>query len=126
MLKLWGELCWRGAGRVATEWRMALSSTSTLDEIIAAYVDNGDYDSPPVSVAKAHLFKHACRVLLLKMQKASSTDRVMVSLSPELVAKELEKVNQFISQMPDASTGAVGGGGVVQYDTSDFRGGGCV
>lgn len=44
----------------------SLTSTSTVDEIIASYTDNASYQED-ASPAKARAFVTACRILLIKL-----------------------------------------------------------
>lgn len=100
---------------------MAITSSSTIDEIVAEYVDNCDYDSP-ASLSKARAFIKACRVLLLKMPKMSSQDRASYALSPELIQKQLEDAQSFAAQTPDTTSASpVTGGGVRHFDFSNLR-----
>lgn len=96
-----------------------LTSTSTIAQVRAAYVDNADYDGAG-SVAMARLFIQACRVLLLRMPAMSSQDRASVQLNPTLIAAELERALRFTS-LTAANDGANGGGGVRGFDFSNFR-----
>lgn len=77
---------------------MALSSTSTIDDVLAAYKDNADYEfsGSDGSVSKAQNFAVACRYLILLMPKMGSQDKASLSLSPELVEKQLDQARQFI------------------------------
>lgn len=50
---------------------MSLSSTSTLREIRAAYLDNADYDAAG-DLSKARAFVQACRILLVVRPKRSA------------------------------------------------------
>lgn len=97
---------------------MPIDSTSSIDDVIAQYVDNANYET----LAAAKLFRHACRVLLLKMPAQVSQDRGGLSLSPALVAAELKKVEQYIGATPDTTASSTGAGGVRHFDLSNFRG----
>lgn len=91
---------------------MALSSTSTLAEIKAAYIDNAMYDVNG-SVSQAGLFLQACRILMLLMPSMASNDRVSLSLSPTLIDKQIDQVTMFLNTR---------GGGVRFFSTQNFRG----
>ena len=67
----------------------ALSSTSTLAEVKAAYFDNASYEED-ASATKAAAFITACRFLLLKLPKrARHADRNEIELEPGQIRNEL-------------------------------------
>lgn len=102
---------------------MALTSTSTIEEIKAAYIDNAAYDVNN-SVAQAKLFVQACRILLLVMPKQGSQDRANFGLSPELIAEQLKDATAFCGGHVDATAadGTITGGTVRHFDLSNLRG----
>ena len=75
---------------------MGLTSTSTLTDAWAQYADNLSYDDGAGSVAQARLFRAACRWLLANLPRQSSGQSTSVQMSPELIAKELERATTWI------------------------------
>jgi hypothetical protein len=100
---------------------MALTSSSTIDEIKAAYVDNSAYDVNG-SVAQAKLFVQACRVLVMKMPKMAAGDRASLSLSPELVNQQMADALQWLGGQADTTGSVVGGGGTRHFSFENLRG----
>jgi hypothetical protein len=88
-----------------------LDSSSTLAQIKAAYADNADYDDAADAshVAKAKAYRHACRLLLVRLPKVSGQGVEVLHLSPELIAKELEKVVAWLGSHDAASGGYIDG-----------------
>jgi hypothetical protein len=88
-----------------------LSSTSTLAEIKAAYVDNADYDdaSGAANVAKAKLYRHACRILLMRLPKVTGQGTEIMHLTPDLLVKEIEKASEWLAGHDTASGGSIDG-----------------
>lgn len=109
---------------------MAISSASTIDEILAEYVDTLDYPgltgAAGIAMARAHI--KACRVLLVKMPKGTTQDRGGVQLNPELLPAEIKAAEQYIAGTPDttAADGTLGGGsgGVKHFSFENLRGDG--
>jgi hypothetical protein len=100
---------------------MPITSTSTIDQIKAAYVDNSAYDVN-ASVAQAKLFVQACRVLLLVMPKMAGQDRATLSLSPELVAQQLADATRWLGGQADTTAAVIGGGGTRHFSFENLRG----
>lgn len=90
---------------------MPLDSTSTLDEIEAAYADNASYQETG-DVTKAKAFVTACRLLLLKLPKLISQGGNQIALSPDLIRKEMTQAQLFVSANGGSSSG--GGTGASQ------------
>jgi hypothetical protein len=100
---------------------MSLTSTSTIAEIQAAYVDNALFDVDN-SLTQARLFVQACRILLLKMPKMAAQDRASLQLNPEMIQAEMERGVAFIANNPSATGG--GGGGNRHFSFENLRDGG--
>lgn len=80
---------------------MALTSSSTYAQIVAAYKDNADYVTAggTSGVAKAKDFIQACRFLLLDrpvMESAKSS-----TLNYESIQGQLDKAEAWIQGQPD-------------------------
>jgi hypothetical protein len=95
----------------------SLNSSSTIEQIKAAYADNASY-SEDASVAKARAFVTACRLLLLKLPKSSGSAGGNVTLSPELIAKEMELAQAYVS---DSGATTEQGGAGPRVTHADFR-----
>lgn len=84
-----------------------LSSSSTIDEIVAAYMDNASYDEDG-SVAKARTFITACRLLLVKRpQRYRGLDGTEIELDLELIERQLAEARTWLSTHPDVATSSV-------------------
>jgi hypothetical protein len=96
-----------------------LTSTSTLAEIQAAYIDNASYLEDG-SVAKARAFITACTILLLKLPKRArhGGGGEEIELDPESVRFKLKAAEQYVSVNAGASAG---GAGVKHVDFTGFR-----
>lgn len=97
-----------------------LSSTSTLEEINAAYDDNSSYHED-ASTAKAAAFITACRFLLRRTAKrAASGGRGGQELEHEtrLLREEMESASKWLARQSGS-----GGTGQTRYFGSahDFR-----
>lgn len=74
-----------------------INSSSTLDEIKAAYLDNATYDEEG-DAAKAKAFIVACRALLLKMpRRARHGGNEEIELTPDEIRRELDKARQWLT-----------------------------
>jgi hypothetical protein len=83
----------------------ALTSSSTLADAQAAFIDNSMYDSGSGDVT---LFIQACRVLLLMLPKlASHGGGAQVQLTPEMVAKELKNAQSWNASDSASSRGVI-------------------
>ena len=77
----------------------SLSSSSTLDDVIAQYVDNAAYDADE-STSKCNLFIEACRVLLLKVPKRTrrgGADGVETEIDPQVVRAEMDQARSWLA-----------------------------
>jgi hypothetical protein len=96
-----------------------LSSTSTLDEINAAYDDNSSYHED-ASTAKAAAFITACRFLLRRTAKRAVDGRSGRELEHEtrLLREEMEAADRWLARQSGS-----GGTGQTRYfgSTHDFR-----
>lgn len=93
-----------------------LTSSSTLAQIKAAYVDNASYaeDNSP---AKARAFITACRILLLKLPRSAEGPGggERVELEPRIIQDEANRAHRWLAL--NSGTGA----GVVHRDMSFLR-----
>lgn len=80
---------------------MALSSTSTLAEIQAAYDNNASYHEDG-SAEKARTFITACRMLIGRLPKRVSkggrSQGEEIELDPRLLADQIEEAKQFLTE----------------------------
>ncbi|HEX8911075.1 MAG TPA: hypothetical protein VF796_01865 [Humisphaera sp.] len=95
----------------------ALNSTSTLAEIEAAYMDNASY-AEDGSAAKARAFVTACRLLILKTPKMTGTREAQLTLSPELLAGQIDEANAWLASNGGGPAAAAAGGNGVPAATS--------
>lgn len=94
-----------------------LSSTSSLDDIKAAYADNADYETS-VDTAKAATFIVACRLLLLKLPAVAGKGGATLTMNPTLIAGELLYAQRWLKgQQAAAGTGSAA---TVQLGTDGF------
>jgi len=96
-----------------------LSSSSTLTEIQAAYMDNASY-AEDASTAKARAFVTACRLLLLKLPKRSVSGGrggTEIEIDPRVIQQELTAANQWLAHSRTSQTG----GGITYADFDDYR-----
>lgn len=84
-----------------------LSSSSTLNEVEAAYDDNASY-AEDGSVAKAKAFITACRMLIRRLPAEAGTRESHVRLNPDLIRKEMEAAQAFVSANDTGSSGSAG------------------
>jgi hypothetical protein len=99
----------------------ALTSTSTDAQVFAAYDDNASYaeDNSP---AKARAFITACRILLRRVPKETGTREAHLTLTPDLIQKEMQAAQDWVSANPDTSgSGASSGGSVTRANFNNFR-----
>lgn len=95
----------------------ALSSSSSLDDVIDAYLDNASYEED-ASVSKARAFVTACRILLVKLPMRSTHGRGgSIEFKPETLQAALKAAQAWIQTQP----GDGGQGGVRHLDFSGFR-----
>jgi hypothetical protein len=101
----------------------SLSSTSTRDEIHAAYLDNASYEED-ASVAKAKAFITACRFLLSpRITPQASTgpgNGGQVEFNLEIIRGEMQAAQQWLCS--NDTTNYDSFGGVKYADFSGFRG----
>jgi hypothetical protein len=92
---------------------MSLSSSSTLAQIEAYYLDNASYhESGDGDMCRR--FITACRYLLLKMPKMQGTREGQLTLSPELIQTEKLHAENWLAANGGTVTGpggTPGGGG---------------
>lgn len=108
---------------------MALTSASTLVEVEAAYDDNASYEEDGSS-AKCRAFITACLIWLRRAPREQGTREGNLTLSPDLVQKELTHARSWLASNPNAGnpsgggTGGTGTGGPSNAvaDLSSFRG----
>lgn len=96
----------------------SLSSSSTLDEIVASYADSASY-AEDASAAKCRAFLTACRLLLVKRpSRVRHGGGEEIELDLALVANQLTEANRWLV----ANGGSEYGGGYIHPDMTDFRG----
>lgn len=96
---------------------MAITSSSTLTQIEAQYLDNASYAEDD-SVAAGKLFIEACRAILLKKAKTSSGESFSMAFDLAAIRAELESARDWLNSHPDHT----GGTGVTTFvDSRSFR-----
>jgi hypothetical protein len=96
---------------------LAITSASTLSEIVDQYKDNVSYEEDG-SVAKARLFVTACRALLGVRPSQFSANGYGNSFSATALQEEISQARKFINASATSSNGS---GGVRYFDVGDFR-----
>ena len=92
---------------------MALTGTSTLNDVVTEYLANADYDVS-ASATKAKLFLVACRFLLILLpSRASSGGASELEFDPNTIKGEMNAAKSWIN--------ANSGGGVVHPDFRSFQ-----
>ena len=85
---------------------MALSATSTQEDVIAAYKANARYDFA-ASATMCQDFIEACRLLLLMLPKiAGLGTRGSMQLNPDLIQLQLERAEAWVNTVPAGVAGA--------------------
>ena len=92
-----------------------LDSTSTDAEVFAAYEDNASYLEDD-SATKAAAFITACTFLLRRMAKSAGEGPANVTLSPELIEKQLEEAKVWL-----AANSTDTNAGVIHYSFAESR-----
>jgi hypothetical protein len=95
---------------------LAISSTSTLAEVIAQFEDNADYDVS-ADTAKAKLFIVACRILLRRNPNEVAHGTGRVRIEPGAIQGELDAAMAWLKA--NDSTSVAGPRGYVRY--ANFR-----
>ena len=95
---------------------MAITSASTLAEVIAQYEDAADYDVT-ADTAKAKLFIVACRFLLRRNPNEVAHGTGRVRIEPGAIQGELKKAEAWLET--NDTTSAAGPRGYVRY--ANFR-----
>lgn len=93
----------------------ALSSTSTLADIEAAYDNNASY-AENGSLTEARSFASACRLLLRRVPQNAAKDGESLQTTIALIQEELRKAEEWIS-----IKAAVTSGGVKRASLRGFR-----
>lgn len=93
-----------------------LSSTSTLDQVKAAYDDNSGYQVD-ANVTECQNFIQACVILLRRLPLEASKEGQTLRLSLDSIAAELKLARTWLA----TSSVAAAGGGVVYPDFTSFR-----
>lgn len=92
----------------------SLSSASSLDTIVASYVDNASY-AEDASATKAAAFVTACRILLLKRPQRVRHGNEEIELKPDEIRFQLREAQNYL-----ANTGQHANG-VTDLSFSEFR-----
>jgi len=97
---------------------MALSSSSTRDDVLAAYADNASYEED-ASVAKAKAFVTACRMLLSPKHSAAlvSGPGLQVQIGLKQIAGELAAAQSWLA----ANDQRAPAGEVIHASFEEFR-----
>lgn len=97
-----------------------LTSSSTLAEIQASYVDNASYAEDD-SIPKAKAFLTACRILLLKLPAEAGTREGHMRLNPDLIQKEMKEARDWLDPQATPVTETPDGGSVTRASFTYFR-----
>lgn len=100
---------------------MALSSTSTFDEVVSQYDDNAGYDIEN-SVAKAKLFVEACRILKRRRPTGVQGDGQYMQYTPESITEELNAALAFLAANDRSNAASSSAGSVRAYSFNGVRG----
>ena len=92
-----------------------LSSTSTNDEVWAAYDDNASYEED-ADRAKALAFITACRILIRRKPKRMYADGKGADFDEVGIREEMKAARAFVTRNPASTTPSVRFG-----DLSSFR-----
>lgn len=83
---------------------MAVTSSSTIAQIEADILDNGDYDLVG-STSKAKLFVHACRAWLVKQPQFSGHAGAVLSYSMDQIREMLQTALNWLRGRDDFTAG---------------------
>jgi hypothetical protein len=97
-----------------------LSSSSTRDEVLAAYADNASYEEDD-SVPKAKAFVTACRLLLSPKHSAVRTNAmgIEVELELELIRAEMIAAQEWLAASGESARTSAGE--VMHSSFEEFR-----
>jgi len=98
----------------------SLTSASTLSQVEAAYIDNASY-AEDGSVSKAKAFITACRILLLKIPKESSTPQSRGVFNTDLIQKEMEIAQAWVMASDTSDSSVNGGPNATRTSFETFR-----
>lgn len=92
-----------------------LSSATTLEQTIDAYLDNASY-AEDGSTAKAQVFITACRMLLVRLPKKTESGRTQSTVEMDLgqIRKEMDAAKRWLSSRRS-------GGQVTHLSLENFR-----
>lgn len=94
----------------------SINSTSTLDQVKAAYDDNCSYQEDG-DATKCAAFITAATMLLRRLPLEASKEGQSLRLSLDLIRAELKQARAWLA----TSSAAAAGGGVLYSDFSSFR-----
>ncbi len=97
-----------------------ITSTSTLGQVQASYVDNASY-AEDSSVAKCKAFITACRVLILRLPAQTGTREAQLQLNPDLIQKEMKAAQEWLEGPGAALGGTSAGPRVTRASFENFR-----
>lgn len=92
-----------------------LSSSSTDDEVRAAYDDNASYEED-ASASKCRSFITACKLLLRRRPSSVSNSGMTTAFNDGAVEAELDRARTWL-----AGNSTARAGGVKYFDFSDLR-----
>lgn len=76
---------------------MSLTSASSHDDIVAAYVDNSDYADGAGDVSKARAFVQSCRILLIKRPSSAAHGPESASFDMRLLREEMLAAQSWLN-----------------------------
>lgn len=96
---------------------MALSSSSTTDDVLAAYADNASYEED-ADTAKCKAFISACRLLLspAHLPRKTGAGGNEVELVPEVIERRMDDARRWLAAQIAATSG-----GCTHLDLTGFR-----
>ncbi len=95
-----------------------LDSTSTEDEIAAAYMDNASYREDG-DVAKAKAYITACEFMSMRGVSVIDRDGKRMEFDQRVIESQMQRAERFIAARRSVANG---GFGIRQFTFGEFRG----
>jgi len=110
-------------GIVAHDARMAITSSSTLAQVRAAYEDAAHYEEDG-SATQARALITAANVLILRLssEAAEGSERVRLDENLRQLRQAIEDARAYIASNPDTTGSTGAGAGVRHVSFENFRG----
>lgn len=88
---------------------MPINSASSDDEVLNAYADNASYHET-ANAGMAASFVTACRVLLIRLPRMTSSGDSSTQLNPDLIQDEMRRAEQWLASNGPTVGGVSAGG----------------